>query len=832
MKREKNLGFSGRHELVERLIQNYRDGSAAQVILLTGSSGCGKSFVVNKVAAEVNKLPRMRSYIDRGDSFASPSCVGGPSKLNSLSLSVGTPVMSIGIGAGVQREETQYNHLKALLGKPANTDFLICLDDLSTAHSDLKSMTKILLSHCEDLEKKLSIRIYFLFTDAGLDSCMSSVLSLESLAHIELEPYGADDILEYLKSRHLELTITEKIRQNINEIQKISNGNLSLANFLFVDITAQDSNYFKALEQVIRCRLFHLKEEGQRKEISETEMEDIILSSALSLQRFTTAEISSVTQRTDNAVANSLDMARKEALIDKASDCYYDFCCPEIKSALEEQSIKKRKERLLYYYKYYTENEQDEYYIRAFYLAKYFGAITPQAFALLGLAFASGLSRADSDLLIKIDMILQKYGSTEQLKQYENIKSFYKEFLSVKGSDSKALQAFYQDLNRADFEAPLRCELARAYFHYLYRTHSPVDKTLHLLYNECLAFAEQEVALNDFQNPIGLKPGDETIVRLNVIYSVAPYLLDVRNDVQNFTRLYQLSRGMSKSCRSKSAKGLAQYIENVFNRKAFLFINQTQCGPYYESAKNYFSRNQIWDEMCLTLVCQAGTDIVIQKYDEAQYCCKKALEIADHYGIALPQPAKLQNNLLIAAFLDAEEQIKSEKVRLAKAKQTISQLKKQLNKDQCATEYVILTNICSLCLYCGDDKGYLRHKAILQRLMACSDVSNTTDEEIDDFYRYYFAWFEAFRMLRDGKWDMAEQRYQSIRGFVPALFQKQEIFWEMKEQALADLVRSQTSPSPYDFCNKLVHLNRRENTLSQFFFRGLMLSDLQYTSYN
>ena len=87
-------------------------------------------------------------------------------------------------------------------------------------------------------------------------------------------------------------------------------------------------------------------------------------------------------------------------------------------------------------------------------------------------------------------------------------------------------------------------------------------------------------------------------------------------------------------------------------------------------------------------------------------------------------------------------------------------------------------------------------------------------------------------MTRDGNWDAAEQLSQSVRGFVPALFQKQEKFWEMKDQAIADLIQNRTTLSAYDCCNNLVHVNRREKILSQFFFRGLMLSDLQYTSYN
>lgn len=833
MKQEKISGFNGRRELVDQLIFNYRNKSAAQVIILTGASGSGKSFVVNKVAAECDRFQLMRAYINRGDSFVSLSHISRATKLDSLSLSIGSSVMTVGIGASVQREESQYNHIKALLSAVPNTTLLFCLDDTQTASSAVKSILRILLSHSTELEQKLSVKLYFLITDYSFDPSISLALCSETLTHIELEPYRTADILEYYKSKHLGLLITPRITDNICEIQKICNGNLSLANFLFVDIAVQNSDYFKALEQVVQCRLSQLKKVGQRKDVSEAEMEDIILSSALSIQRFSTTEISCVTQRASNTVANSLDIARDEAIIEKDVDCFYDFSCPQVKSALEKQSIEKRKERLLYYYQYYTENEQDEYFLRAFYLAKYFGEITPQVFALLGLALTSCFSKSDGDELERINKIVHKYGYPEQITLYEKLLLFYEKLLMPSNSANfYALNDLYHRLSGASFEAPLRAELVRAYFHYLYRTHAPTSKTLNLMFNECLPFAEQEVELSDFLNPIGIKPEDETIVRLNVLYSIAPYLLDVRNDVQSFTRLYQISRTISQKCHSKSANGLAQYIENVFNRKAFLFVNQTQCGPYYESAKAYFSRNQIWDEVCMTLVCQAGTDIVIQKYAEAQSCCTQALEVVDRYAISLPQPAKLQNNYLIAAFLETEEQSKNQRVRLSKAKQTISQLKKLLTKEQCATEFVILTNICSLCLYCGDDKGYIRHKHILEHLMSCTDVSNIADEELDDFYRYYFAWFEVFRTLRDEKWDLAEEMHQKICGFVPALFQKQEIFWKMKEQALADLIKNHIAPTPYDFCINLVKINRREDILSRFFFRGLMLSDLQYTSYN
>lgn len=398
-------GFSNRDKLIERLVDSYNNKTAPEIILLTGPAGSGKSFVANNVVKKCEKISRMRSYINRGDSFVSPSAVGNMPKLrvDNLSLSASFLYMSAGLEVGAHREESQYNHLKALLRSFQNHRFLFCLDGLSSAHSQVKSMAQLLLSHREDLERALSSKVYFLVTDTSDTMFLSMGSGAERITHFELSPYDSDDILEYLKSRHLELLITDTVKQNILQIQKISGGNLYLADFLFVDLTFQNKDYFAALEYVIKRRLAKLKADGLNKEISESDMEDIILSSSLAIQPFTTTEISSITNRNDNTVANSLDIAKEEAFLDKSLDCFYDFPCYQIKSALEKQSIEKRRERLLHYYQYYTVNEQDEYYIRAFYLIKYYRAIGPQAFALLGLAYTSRFSSIDFDLLSKID---------------------------------------------------------------------------------------------------------------------------------------------------------------------------------------------------------------------------------------------------------------------------------------------------------------------------------------------------------------------------------------------------------------------------------------------
>ena len=52
----------------------------------------------------------------------------------------------------------------------------------------------------------------------------------------------------------------------------------------------------------------------------------------------------------------------------------------------------------------------------------------------------------------------------------------------------------------------------------------------------------------------------------------------------------------------------------------------------------------------------------------------------------------------------------------------------------------------------------------------------------------------------------------------------------MKNTAVGNLIMNQKKVSGYEFSTKLVQCRFRERELSRFYHRGLMLSDLQYTS--
>jgi len=823
MKKYSCSTLQGRDKLAQELIEKYNNHIASKITLLSGNCGSGKSYVIKQI---FQKLKKCSVYINRGDEFVTNDKLKTIS-LNSFSFSIGLASFSGGLGVGFQNHTPQYQYIKKILN--CKNPVLFCIDNFSQASPTIKSFFKKIIENIDSINKEVTHPIYFLITDYPCNKLENQFLNLSPyIETIELLPYNEKDIVEYLKIRHIPCLVTDEAKEKINNVYKICNGNLSLVDFLFVDIQIQSSSYFKALEYIVSFRLESLKTKGKEKNIDEFEMEDIILSSALCIKNFTTTDIAQITYRNPNTVANSLNIAKNDIIIDKNDDCSFVFHCQEIQSILSKYGLNKCKERLLYYYKYYTENEQDEYYNRAYYLIKYFDKIIPQAFSLLILSYISSLKLSDYNTIEKTIKLINKSASNEQKCLFQQIVSF-----CASMRNDNAIENLYQQYNNIidnELELPALGEISNLFFNYIYRKYLPHSSITKDILNKCLQYALNPIPLEYISNPIGLENNDETIIRLSIIYSISPYILDVQNDIELFQRLLNMSKTLSLNAKTHKTKGLANYVENVFNRKAFLFANQTQCGIFYKKALTFFKANHLWLDYCITLVNEAGTEIVIQNYDNAIKNCKKAIQIAKEQQLTLPQIAKLFNNLLIARFLKFENNTNDLLKCKTMARKTYKLLIKQLKDIPCATEFVLITNICSLSLYSDDEDIYLKYKERLEELMECKDVSNVLDMDVDDYYRYYFAWFEIYKDIKNGLWENASNKANLIDAFVPTLFKKQEIFWEKKDKALFEIINNKTVIDPYEFCNRLVKTERRETILSKFFFRGLMLSDLQYTS--
>ena len=134
-----------------------------------------------------------------------------------------------------------------------------------------------------------------------------------------LEDYDENDILQYLIEKHKIIVKKKDIEEKIKQIKKICASNLKLVDFLYIDLVEQNVDFFRALDSVVTYRLGELKKNGLTRNVNEYDMEDIILSSSISLKSFGSQEIASITHKETNTVRESLYLAQKQALLKKTS---------------------------------------------------------------------------------------------------------------------------------------------------------------------------------------------------------------------------------------------------------------------------------------------------------------------------------------------------------------------------------------------------------------------------------------------------------------------------------------------------------------------------------
>lgn len=815
-------GIKGREDLITELVEKYSAKSAESVILIQANRGQGKSFITNELIKKLSHK-EFNIFLNAINEFQAKNYNEGIKKINAFGISGGIASISLGFSMGWNNPSSQYEKIRCILASWLKKDVLLCVDGIENISDELRFLTLQIIKNIHRLERDFDKKIFLfitsipaVFTDNLLGCTVSSKI-------IELPKYSASDIAQFFK-------LQKKLMEvNVDKIYSLCHGNLNLADFLYDELCVQNNKYLDTLNDVVKRRLAILKEQGEKKELSSNDIEEIIFSAALAIKKFTAQLIKNIVEKKVPLIIQGLDMACEESLMEKDSKKFYGFTSDEIQEDIEKMSIQKREDLLISYYNYYTQCEPDEYYIRAHYIYKFQGNLSNFSETLFLLAFIFAKKMSDEAKVKMIENIFSSSNEEERRFRFNKIKNFLD---NITNNESLSIiDSAYNDFEYMHLDITVLAELTCEYFGVLYRkTSMSTPNAFHIL-NKCIGYAQNNLIVSNTEIE-GLLQIDEKILRLKIIYDIAPCVLDQKNDYETFQKLYDLSKELRSNHQiGVKQNNLCEYVENVFNRKAFLFVNQASCDFYYEKAKRYFASHEIWIEYYITLVCQAGTYIVIQEFKKAIDICIQVTKECEEQRIILPQIEKLNNNQSIAEFLLTEQQSKNTRKVVSVAKKTISKLKKLINNEANATQFVIYTNICSLSLYVDDIDQYNKFKNKLEKLYKCKDIADIRDESVDDFYRYYFAWFDLYCNINGDNWQEAERIANSLNNFVPALFRKQEVFWEEKLSAVKKMIHNKEKKNAYDFCNNLVQTKRQEQILSKFFYRGLMLSDLQYTSY-
>lgn len=274
-------------------------------------------------------------------------------------------------------------------------------------------------------------------------------------------------------------------------------------------------------------------------------------------------------------------------------------------------------------------------------------------------------------------------------------------------------------------------------------------------------------------------------------------------------------------------KNYADFILNIFNRKAFLFASPPIALLYYEEAEAYFRENKIIEELIMTLASKAGINMALNMYNKAISNCEEALKIAKDYNIKLPQEEKIYNNLYISKFLDYEQSDASDVKINEYAHETIINLKNIVNEENNSINHVVLTNLASMYLYVNDENNYILIKRKLEKLLNCMDVSNIKDITINDFYIYHFAWFEFYRFFCVKNKKECKRILNDLNGFYPSIFHEHTKI-DLRVKAANNLLTLKELPTIKEYCLKFLEYSQQSQGYKS---RGLLLSDLQFTSW-
>lgn len=820
-------GLKGRDILINELVEEYLRDTAAKLTYIQAEDGQGKTYVITKLIDNISSIQKTTDIDiikNVGDELIRITGMGKERHPNSISVSGGVLGFSIGFGIGWENSESLYYKVYSMVCKSSRKKILLCIDDFSDCTDNLRFLISFIIKNISKLASETKKKIYVFLTDTlPCSVTLSTVTDMTSVKNISLPIYEIEDVSDYLQN-HVLLDYSEKI----HDIFRLSGGNLKLVGILYEDMLLMEKTYTESLSKVIERKLYLLKKKGSSRNISNSDIEDILFSGSLSEKRFTPFFLQNIIQKDISLFEMGLEIVKSEQIIDKDFFKHYFFLSKDIKRYIADLASHERDILLLLYYNYYAQYNQSEYFLRGYYLYRYFNKVNNTVAALFMIAYSIARKSNDNIKTDKIKgIIFGKDTDSEIQNVFSHIEKIYDD---LENSNVDIIIKDYKAIHTIFIDVCVKAMITVDIFHYLYvNTPMASPECINIL-NNCFSYAVNELNI-DISQFDGIIHIDETILRLKIIYEIAPCILDQRNDYEKFNELYIISKDIQKNNSDQCRKGYAEYIQNVFNRKAFLYVNQAACGIYYDKAKYYFRKNDNWLEYYITLVCEAGTFIVIQEYEKAIENCIEVEKGCLEKHILLPQIEKLYNNKIIAEFLLVEKNNNSKTKILSAARKSLKELKLLLNGQKNASQYVIYTNICSLCLYCDRETTYLNYKKKLEKLYGCDDISNILNEDIDDFYRYYFSWFELYRTIHNQDWQLASKIIKNIDGFVPALFKKQEIFWKNKNDATIKLINSRTAINSYDFCNNLVKTKRKEQILSKFFYRGLMLSDLQYTSY-
>lgn len=805
-----------RNQFSEKLAKEISNDSSA-FFYFQGKCGVGKEYVVDKI--ELLLKQKFLIYRLAADTILK--------KDKSISIPKSDLSISLNSFIGLSLSQTnndpsKINYIISILkGLSFKKNIIISAIDYDLLPAESRDFINVLLSNKKIIEDKTKKNITLIIT--GNHNYFSGKYECKTVI---FEDYNRADIYEYL-TQTCHYPIIKITQEKLNYIYQLCGTNFNLV-ACYAKYILEGDIQNNSIEAIIDKKLNYYIQSGYRYNLTEEYLKDILYTSSISINMLTPQMVSCVTDTDINGVDKSFKCAVNECFLNKENTTLscenFYFISEYEKKYLCNKMADNRFNKMLEYYSYISGVAEDEYFERAQFLFYLYNKINEVVFTMLGLSLSKSYLLNDELTRKKTRDFFEKHNNNYQYNELiKNIDNAYKNHYAANYMETEKILSQF-DYSKINFV--LAAELRRLQFKNGNLGHLFSAQKMNGLVNILMAYLEKGIILNA-NFPCNLK--EEKLLSLRIIFDVAPYVLDTQNEKESFRKLYDKSLLLVKYINQNFIKkSFAEYIVNIFNRKAFLFAPPMKALLYYEQAEAYFRDNNILEEYIVTLASKAGNSIALHNYTAAIKDCNKAIDLIKENNIQIQQIEKIYNNLYIAMFLEYESKTKSINQSRKYAKTTISSLEKLLTNEPCGRNHVILTNISSLYLYTNAEKQYLKTKKRIEQSLKCVDVSDINDMKVNDFYRYHFAWYEFFRNLHNEDWIKCEQIIKNLADFYPSIFHNTEKM-NLRVEAARALLDAKYIPPTLQYClNFLQYAPSNKNFYTS---RGLLLSDLQFTSW-
>lgn len=803
-------------KLTERIKQN-----PSGVYCFLGKNGVGKEFVLQNIENNLGKHFSYHKII--ADSIYSKKL--NVSKLNySFEISLQLKGL-VGLALSFQNNDsTKINYIIANLKTIARKKHIfISAVNYDCLSSEGREFLSILINNQQFIEQKLKKEITIIITSNN-----DYFDDYRNVNRIRFREYSRADLYDYMLNE-LKCSPTGLTSKKINEIYRLCGTNFDLVNcyYKYLLYTKSDVSISTIVDEKLRCYI----SAGLKYNISKEVLQNIIYIAADSISTFTPHMIGNIDDSNEiNTVTNSLNCACEEYILERHQQKEqiefnnFLFISNEEKSYICKTAALSHEDIIIKYYNYLSTYVEDDYFQRAQYLYQYFKKVNKEIFSLVILALSKAYLLNDYIEIFSIDNFITTINVDPKITNtYNDIKTAYLYHYNgeLKNSNKIIKSICFDTMTDVAIAEIRRLEFKNGQLGYILNR-----SELNTLLQQLKTYIEQGLFV--FKNNI-FSSKDEKILEMRIIFDIAPYSLDSQNDVETFRTLYDKSLLLENQIQQNNIKkSYTEYIVNIFNRKAFLFASPAVALVHYEQAETFFRENNILNELAITISSKAGMNISLNRYDDAINDSKEAIKIIKSNKITVNQIEKIYNNLYIAQFLKYEMNTETVSDINNFALKIIKKLKYLLDNKPSGKNHVILTNVASLYLYIGDIQQYLDTKEQIEKSLNCDDVSDIYNNRVNDFYRYHFAWFEFYRFLTNEQWEECTDILEKLSEFYPAIFHDSKRM-DLRIKAAEALVKNHEIPSAKKYCLNFLEYAKAPQ---HYFSRGLLLSDLQFTSFN